>query len=127
MYWQSVWFEGPAPDWARDCFLFHTPRPLDDRMSSGISPMEPAMTSTKSLEQRLAAAAKKANRDRDAVQAMKEYAAEKARVDANTLRLRAMRLEKEAADAKAEAEAAAQKKPRATKAARASTRSGTSA
>ena len=85
------------------------------------------MTSTKSLEQRLAAAAKKANRDRDAVQAMKDYAAEKARVDANTLRLRALRLEKEAADARAAAEPAAQKKPRAAKSARARSGSGTSA
>jgi predicted nucleic acid-binding Zn-ribbon protein len=85
------------------------------------------MTSTKSLEQRLAAAAKKANRDSDALQAVREYAAEKARVDANTLRLRALRLEKEAADAKVAAEAAAQKKPRARKSAAAKSRSGTSA
>jgi len=85
------------------------------------------MTSTKSLEQRLAAAAKKANRDREALQAVRDYAAEKARIDANTQRLRALRLEKEAADAKAAAEAAAQKKPRAAKSARASSRSGSSA
>jgi hypothetical protein len=85
------------------------------------------MTSTKSLEQRLAAAAKKAHRDRDALQAVRDYAAEKARIDANTLRLRALRLEKEAGDAKAEAEAAAQKKPRARKAVGAKSRSRTSA
>jgi len=85
------------------------------------------MTSTKSLEQRLAAAAKKANRDREALQAVRDYAAEKARIDANTQRLRALRLEKEAADAKAAAEAAAQKKPRAAKSARAGSRSGKSA
>ena len=89
--------------------------------------MGPPMTSTKSLEQRLAAAAKKANRDSDALQAVREYAAEKARVDANTLRLRALRLEKEAADAKAAAETAAQKKPRARKPAAAKSQSGTSA
>jgi len=84
------------------------------------------MTSTKSLEQRLAAAAKKANRDSDALQAVREYAAEKARIDANTQRLRALRLEKEAADAKAAAEAAAQKKPRVRKST-AKSRSGTPA
>jgi hypothetical protein len=67
------------------------------------------MTSTKSVEQRLAAAAVKASRDRDALQALRDYAAEKARVDANTLRLRALRMEKEAADAKA-AELAKQEK-----------------
>jgi hypothetical protein len=69
------------------------------------------MTSTKSVEQRMAAAANKAHRDQEAVQAVREYAAEKARVDANTLRLRALRLEKEAAEAQAAAELAAQKKP----------------
>lgn len=68
------------------------------------------MTSTKTVEQRLAAAAKKASRDRDALQALRDYAAEKARVDANTLRLRALRLEKEAAEARAAAELAEQKK-----------------
>ena len=61
------------------------------------------MTSTKSVEQRMAAAANKAHRDQEAVQAVREYAAEKARVDANTLRLRALRLEKEAAEAQAAA------------------------
>jgi hypothetical protein len=68
------------------------------------------MTSPKSVEQRLAAAAQKASRDRDALQALRDYAAEKARVDANTLRLRALRLEKEAAEARAAAELAGQKK-----------------
>jgi hypothetical protein len=68
------------------------------------------MTSTKSVEQRMAAAAVKASRDRDAVQAVRDCAADKARVDANTLRLRALRLEKEAADARAAAELAEQKK-----------------
>lgn len=87
------------------------------------------MTSSKSVEQRLAAAAKQANRDREAVAAVREYAAEKARVDANTLRLRAMRLEKEAAEAQAAAAAApppARKKP-AAKSARSATKSRTSA
>jgi hypothetical protein len=66
------------------------------------------MTSTKSLEERLLAAAKKAGRDRDALQAMRDYRAEAVRVDANTARLRALRLAKEAAEAQA---AAAQSAP----------------
>ena len=70
------------------------------------------MTSTKSVEQRLAAAAEKARRDHDSLQAVRDYAAEKARVDANTLRLRALRLEKEAAEVRAAAELA--EKQRAT-------------
>ena len=37
------------------------------------------MTSTKSVEQRMAAAAKKASRDSDALHALRDYAAEKAR------------------------------------------------
>ena len=68
------------------------------------------MTSTKSVEQRMAAAAKKASRDSDALHALRDYAAEKARIDANTLRLRALRLEKEAAETRAAAELAEQKK-----------------
>jgi hypothetical protein len=68
------------------------------------------MTSSKSVEQRMAAAAKKASRDSDALLALRDYAAEKARVDANTVRLRALRLEKEAAEARAAAELAEQKK-----------------
>jgi hypothetical protein len=68
------------------------------------------MTSTKSVEQRMAAAAKKASRDNDALQALRDYAADKARVDANTVRLRALRLEKEAAETRAAAELAEQKK-----------------
>ena len=68
------------------------------------------MTSTKSVEQRMAAAAKKASRDSDALHALRDYAAEKARVDANTLRLRALRLEKEAAETGAAAELGEQKK-----------------
>ena len=88
------------------------------------------MTSSKSVEQRLAAAAKQANRDREAVQAVREYAAEKARIDANTLRLRALRLEKEAAEAQvAAAKPAARKKPasRAAKSARTASPSRSSA
>ena len=75
----------------------------------------------------MAAAAIKASRDRDALQAVRDYAAEKAKVDANTLRLRALRLEKEAAEAKAAAELAEQKKAAkpAPKRARPPSRSGT--
>jgi hypothetical protein len=68
------------------------------------------MTSTKSVEQRMAAAAKKASRDSDALHALRDYAAEKARVDANTIRLRALRLEKEAAEMRVAAELAEQNK-----------------
>lgn len=75
----------------------------------------------------MAAAAKKASRDREALQAVRDYAAEKARVDANTLRLRGLRLEKEAADARAAAERAEQEKASggAPKRARTRSRSGT--
>jgi hypothetical protein len=84
------------------------------------------MTSSKSVEQRMAAAALKANRDRDALQALRDYAAEKARIDANTLRLRALRLEKEATETRAAAELAEQKKAAgAPKRARARSRSET--
>jgi hypothetical protein len=75
------------------------------------------MTNPKTLEQRLVAAAQKVGRDRDAAQAMRDYQAERVRIDANTERLRALRLAKEAADAQA-AEAAAGAKPKATRPAR---------
>jgi hypothetical protein len=67
------------------------------------------MTKTKTLEQRLVAAAQKAGREREAAQAMREYQAERVRVDANTARLRALRLAKEAADAETAAAQAAAK------------------
>jgi hypothetical protein len=70
------------------------------------------MTVEKSVEQRMLAAAQKVKREQDAIAALKDYQAEKARIDANTLRLRALRLEKEAADAKAVAESAPQPKKR---------------
>jgi hypothetical protein len=62
------------------------------------------MTAEKSVEQRMLAAAQKVKREQDAIAALKEYQAEKVRVDANTLRLRALRLAKDAADAKLLAE-----------------------
>jgi hypothetical protein len=58
----------------------------------------------------VAAAARKADRERDALQAMREYQAEQARVDANTARLRALRLAK-AAEAAADQASAAKKSP----------------
>jgi hypothetical protein len=74
------------------------------------------MTKTKTVEQRMVAAAQKAGRERDAAQAMKEYAAEKARIDANTERLRALRLAKEAADAVASTQQTASKPKSASRA-----------
>jgi hypothetical protein len=62
------------------------------------------MRAEKSVEQRLLATAQKAKREQDAIAALKEHRAERARVDANMLRLRALRLAKEAADAKIPAE-----------------------
>ena len=76
------------------------------------------MTSTKSVEQRLLAAAQKAGRERDAVQAVREYQAEKSRIDANTARLRALRLAKEAADAAAAQSSDGRKTAKRTRAAR---------
>jgi hypothetical protein len=55
------------------------------------------MSSKKDGDPRPMTAARKAERERDAVQATKEYHAEKARIDANMERLRALRLAKAAA------------------------------
>lgn len=52
-------------------------------------------------DQKLSATAKKAERDRDAAQAMREYEAEKRATQANMARLRAQRLAKESAEAQA--------------------------
>jgi hypothetical protein len=59
----------------------------------------------------LSTAARKANRERDASRAMREYQAERARVDANTVRMRALRLSKAATDATVDQAAAAVKRP----------------
>ena len=67
------------------------------------------MTTLKS-DQQLSATAKKAERDRDAAQAMREYEAEKRAAQANMARLRAERLAKERADAKAPKQPAKKKK-----------------
>lgn len=60
-------------------------------------------------DQQLSATAKKAERDRDAAQAMREYEAEKRATQTNMERLRALRLAKERADAQAPQQSA--KKP----------------
>lgn len=66
------------------------------------------MTTLKS-DQQLSATAKKAERDRDAAQAMHEYEAEKRATQANMARLRALRLAKERAEAQAPKSAARKK------------------
>lgn len=69
------------------------------------------MKAEKSVEQRMLAAAQKLKRETDAIAALKEYHAEKARIDVNTQRLRALRLAKEATIANADP-AKAVKSPR---------------
>src|SRR6185436_7920003 len=81
-------------------FLVSAPAGMRAILAAG----DPDMTAEKSVEQRMLAAAQKVKREQDAISALKEYQAEKARVDANTLRLRALRLAKDAADAKILAE-----------------------
>ena len=54
------------------------------------------MPTSKSTQERSAKSAMKAERERDAALAMKEYEAEKLAVRARTARLRALRLAKEA-------------------------------
>lgn len=58
------------------------------------------MTTLKSDQQRTIAAAKRAERERDAVKALKDYKAEKQAIDKNMMRLRALRLARERADQK---------------------------
>ncbi|HZD92425.1 MAG TPA: transcriptional regulator [Pseudolabrys sp.] len=58
----------------------------------------------------LSAADKKAERDRDAAQAMQDYESEKRATQANMARLRALRLAKERADAQAAAAKPAKRK-----------------
>jgi hypothetical protein len=61
-------------------------------------------------DQQLSAAAKKAERDRDAAQAMREYEAEKRATQTNMERLRAMRLARERAETRAPKSAAKKQK-----------------
>jgi len=58
------------------------------------------MTTLKSDQQRANAAARRAERERDAVQALKDYRAEKRAMNDNMMRLRALRLARESADGK---------------------------
>ena len=58
------------------------------------------MTTLKSDQQKTIAAARKAERERDAAQALKDYKAEKRAIDNNMMRLRALRLARESADRK---------------------------
>jgi hypothetical protein len=74
------------------------------------------MSSRKDDERKSLTAARKLDRDREASLAMREYQAEKARVDANTVRLRALRLAKEAADAQTVAPAKEKPETRPSKA-----------
>jgi hypothetical protein len=76
-------------------------------------------TTVKGVEHRLAEATKKARREQDAAQAMREYQAERSRVDANTARLRAQRLARESAAIQAVPAAAPKAPRRASKPARA--------
>jgi hypothetical protein len=56
-------------------------------------------TTLKDAQQRASAAATNAERARDKAQALREYEAERLARDANTARLRALRLAKEASEA----------------------------
>ncbi len=70
-------------------------------------------TTMKDVQQRSMAAATNAERARDKAQALREYEAEKRARDANTARLRALRLAKEASemqDAKTQAPSRTRKK-----------------
>ncbi len=105
MYWQSLWSESRARS-ARDfCNIGNCGNELI--FVAG----DPDMTAEKSVERRMLATAQKAKREQDAIAALKEYRAERARVDANMLRLRALRLAKQAADAKILAAGRTKKSP----------------
>jgi len=73
------------------------------------------MPTLKSEQQLSVAAAKKAERDRDAAQAMRDYEAEKRTAHVNMMRLRALRLARETAGAQAERKEPAAKNPTAKK------------
>jgi hypothetical protein len=73
-------------------------------------------TNAKNAQQRATAMAAKELRARDAQQAMHEYEVEQLAIRANTARLRALRLAKEAADSKRAKTAATDRQPAKTKA-----------
>lgn len=68
-------------------------------------------TTLKDAQRRSTAAAMKAERARDAAQAMREYEAERLACRANTARLRALRLAKEAASTQGAAQDAKTQRP----------------
>jgi hypothetical protein len=92
MYWQSLWFGSPAADSSVRGTLF----------ISAIS-KERSMPATLKYAQHdpSVAAAAKAERERDKAQAVRDYEAEQLARQANMARLRALRLAKESADARA--------------------------
>jgi hypothetical protein len=63
-------------------------------------------------DQQMSAAAKKAERDRDAAQALRDYDAEKRAAQANMMRLRALRLAEERTKERADAQAPAPRRSR---------------
>jgi hypothetical protein len=95
MYWQGFWFR--APRLARCHAGLFLPSDSDARQRQNVVIEEIAMaTPLKDTQQRSAAAAVKAERALDKVAAMQEYEAEELALRANTARLRALRLAKEA-------------------------------
>jgi hypothetical protein len=89
-----------------DPMIMSRRRPSFQRGSAG----EPSAQPAKARPDRAAREALKADRDRDAALAMREYEAERRAVLSNTERLRALRLEKEAGEARAKPVKAAAKK-----------------
>jgi hypothetical protein len=86
MYWQSLWLRAPR-------LVRHLRGSFIDLVTEEI----PMATALKDVRQR--AAAMREERARDAAQAVRDYEADKLAVRANTARLRALRLAKEAANA----------------------------
>jgi omega-6 fatty acid desaturase (delta-12 desaturase) len=117
MEWQSLWFRAPRPfadsrdffvRWAgRNCVREGTggdqeaKQPRDDARQRQDAVEERPRAAFNTAQQRLAAAVVKAERERDKAKDTTEYVAEKLAFQANTGRLHARRLEKEAADSHA--------------------------
>jgi hypothetical protein len=88
MYWQSLWFESPA---------------VDSSARGSLLPClskEELVVTLRSVKQSPIAAAK-AERERDKMQAMRDYEAKKLASQANMARLRALRLAKECTNSQA--------------------------
>src|SRR5262245_22433487 len=97
MYWQSLWFRSPASGVpAAGSFVGG-----DACGNERDDVKEISMATISKNAQQLAALAVKEQRARDAQEAMQEYEIEQRAVRANTARLRALRLAKEAADQEA--------------------------